>query len=712
LSGNVTFTPEPTFVTDPTPIDYVLIEKSTGLDSTATIFIDVIEEQPVAVNDTSSNNPIGVPVVINIIANDSLSSGFNPNATQVSVDLNPSLPGIQDTLIVAGEGMYVYDSLSGNVTFTPEPTFVTDPTPIDYVLIEKSTGLDSTATIFIDVIEEQPVAVNDSSLNNPYGSIVVINIIKNDTLSTGLNPSSNQIWVDLDINTPGIQDTLIVLGEGTFVYDSLTGQVTFTPENNFNGNPNPITYNLVEKGTGLSDLAEIKITYTGADLILFKIVNTQDVNVGDTITFTIKLHNAGPSVATNVQIKDALPIGFSGISNITSNGSYINDSITWEIGNLNVNADTSFTYTAIVNAPSGNLDEYKNIAQVTESDQVDPNSTPNNYNGNVLENDEAFVIIVPKQSDLSIKKSINNPSPVVGEIVTFQIRVKNDGPDDATGVEVKDYLPNGFDNVANISNGGFYLDSNIVWSNLSISNGDSLILSFTVKVKPFADTIIYNNIAEVTWSNQYDPDSRVANYSGLIAEDEESIVCVIPGVLSDTSICAGTKFELPINMGSNYVWSGPNGFTYSGDTLIIPNVDISKSGIYSVEITNGSGCSAIKSFNLTVNGLPNVVVEPTNSGCQGTKSMNNGKITVSAFDLGSQYQISQGTSFNFGNAGVKQVIPANGIILNNISNVTQTYTVRVYNSSDCYNDYTVDMIEIGCNCPAEICIPFIIKKVK
>ncbi|MCP9769358.1 DUF11 domain-containing protein, partial [Lacihabitans sp. LS3-19] len=76
-----------------TPISGILINPSA-------IEIITVGEFLVAVNDTSSNNPVGVPVVINIIANDSLSSGFNPNATQVSVDLNPSLPGIQDTLIV------------------------------------------------------------------------------------------------------------------------------------------------------------------------------------------------------------------------------------------------------------------------------------------------------------------------------------------------------------------------------------------------------------------------------------------------------------------------------------------------------------------------------------------------------------------------------------------------------------------------------------
>ena len=840
LTSNVTFTPEPTFVTDPSPIDYVLIEKSTGLDSTATIVITVVEEQPIAVNDSSLNNPIGVPVVINIISNDTLSSGFNPTASQVSVDLNPSLPGIQNTLTVAGEGVYVYDSLTGNVTFTPEPTFVTDPSPIDYVLIEKSTGLDSTATIVITVVEEQPIAVNDSSLNNPIGVPVVINIISNDTLSSGFNPTASQVSVDLNPSLPGIQNTLTVAGEGVYVYDSLTGNVTFIPEPTFVTDPSPIDYVLIEKSTGLTDQANIIITYIGADLSLTKSVNTQNVNVGDTLTFTINLRNSGPSVATNVQIKDALPIGYSNISNISSNGIYLNDTITWVINSLNVNADTSFTYNVVVNAPTGGLDEYKNVAQVTAADQVDPNSTPNNdlptendqdavtptlkqadlsliktisnstpnvgdvvtftikvknagpdtatnvdiedilpngysniqtisgggiyandtikWNNKTIanndsltftyqarvnspgagisftnvaqvtdadqfdpnstpnndvptENDQDSVTPNLKVADLSIEKSINNSSPQVGEVVTFSIKIKNDGPDDANGVDLVDYLPNGFGSISNISNAGTIVDTTIIWNNLSVNNGDSLIVTFDAVVLPFSQSTKYTNTAEIIGSNQYDPDSRVNNFNGVIAEDEESLVCVFPGTLSDTTLCEGENLVFTIDQGQTYQWSGPNGFASTSSTFSLTNISSVNAGVYNVLITNGA-CSITKSFTLTVTGKPNVVVEATNSGCQGTASMNNGKITISGFAVGTNYQLSPGTVFNSMNATSLQSVPLNGIIKNDVTNTNQSFTVRVFNSNNCSRDYRVDFVEIGCQCPAEICIPFIIKKVK
>src|SRR5690606_5895839 len=47
-------------------------------------------------------------------------------------------------------------------------------------------------------------------------------------------------------------------------------------------------------------------------------------------------------------------------------------------------------------------------------------------------------------SDLEVTKQVNNPTPNVNGNVTFTLQVKNNGPDNATGVVVTDLLPNGY----------------------------------------------------------------------------------------------------------------------------------------------------------------------------------------------------------------------------------------------------------------------------
>ncbi|MBK9510985.1 MAG: hypothetical protein IPO04_16815 [Cytophagaceae bacterium] len=117
-------------------------------------------------NDNDLGNVPGTAVTLNVLTNDDLSDGSNATPLTVTVDLNPATPGIQDTLTVAGQGEWVYNPATGEVTFTPEVAFTTDPTDINYILTETLTGLSDTAAINVEYTEIPPVAVNDNDLGN------------------------------------------------------------------------------------------------------------------------------------------------------------------------------------------------------------------------------------------------------------------------------------------------------------------------------------------------------------------------------------------------------------------------------------------------------------------------------------------------------------------------------------------------------------------
>jgi large repetitive protein len=180
----------------------------------------------------------------------------------VTVDLDPSTAGIQTELVVPGEGTWSYDAATGELTFTPEAGFTTDPTPIVYELTEKATGLSDTGTVRVDYTEEQPLAVDDTSTGNTPGDAVTVDILANDKLSDGTPALPGLVTVDLDPSTPGIQTELVVPGEGTWSYDAATGELTFTPEAGFTTDPTPIVYELTEKATGLSDTGTVRVDYT------------------------------------------------------------------------------------------------------------------------------------------------------------------------------------------------------------------------------------------------------------------------------------------------------------------------------------------------------------------------------------------------------------------------------------------------------------------
>src|SRR5262249_16622928 len=70
--------------------------------------------------------------------------------------------------------------------------------------------------------------------------------------------------------------------------------------------------------------AEVGTTAQQADLALTKVVDNPNPNVGDTVTFTVTVSNAGPDTATNVRVTDLLPAGLTFVGATPSQGTYVN----------------------------------------------------------------------------------------------------------------------------------------------------------------------------------------------------------------------------------------------------------------------------------------------------------------------------------------------------------------------------------------------------
>ena len=118
VTGSITFTPEASFKGDPTPISYT-VKDSTGLVSNpATVTVDYPQDPPVATNDTAAPTTAGTPVTVNVLGND---TDANNDIDPTTVQIVGSTDG--KTLVVAGEGTWTVDPVTGNITFTPEASF-------------------------------------------------------------------------------------------------------------------------------------------------------------------------------------------------------------------------------------------------------------------------------------------------------------------------------------------------------------------------------------------------------------------------------------------------------------------------------------------------------------------------------------------------------------------------------------------------------------
>jgi uncharacterized repeat protein (TIGR01451 family) len=230
------------------------------------------------------------------------------------------------------------------------------------------------------------------------------------------------------------------------------------------------------------------------DLALDKSVNNSTPNVGENIVFTLTLSNAGNDTATNIVVKDVLPAGLEFVS--ASSGSYDELTHEWSIPSLEANSQVQLQITATV--MSSVYQGVTNEAEVIAVDQFDPDSLPDDGQGDDYDN----VFVNPKDADLSLTKASDKSNYVVGETITYTINLHNNGADTATAVQVEDAIPAGVTFVSAVADQGIF--SAGVWNVGNIASGDTLTLTITGTVNK--EGSITNN-AEVIVSAVFDPDS-------------------------------------------------------------------------------------------------------------------------------------------------------------------------------------------------------------
>ncbi|NIM93901.1 MAG: DUF11 domain-containing protein, partial [Anaerolineales bacterium] len=138
-------------------------------------------------------------------------------------------------------------------------------------------------------------------------------------------------------------------------------------------------------------------------------------------------------------------------------------------------------------------------------------------------------------SDLSLTKTVDNATPNVGDNVVFTITVTNGGPDIARNVAVTDLLPDGFTFVSYSATLGTYDATTGVWTVGTLFAGASRTLTIVATVDaPTGAADEYKNVAQVSASDSYDPDSvpgdnfDTDDLGDGIADDDEDSASVTP----------------------------------------------------------------------------------------------------------------------------------------------------------------------------------------
>lgn len=125
--------------------------------------------------------------------------------------------------------------------------------------------------------------------------------------------------------------------------------------------------------TGQNNIPVTVIVCGGEDLSITKAVNNTEPFVGEHITFTITVVNHGTLPASNVEVSEVMPSGFTYNSHTQTLGSYNQTSGLWTIPVLNAGVTAVLTIEVTVN-PQGN---YVNVATIISGNPDDINPINN-----------------------------------------------------------------------------------------------------------------------------------------------------------------------------------------------------------------------------------------------------------------------------------------------------------------------------------------------
>ena len=426
-----------------------------------------------------------------VVVSDPLPTGLRPGATAtsaagvctisagtVSCTMNPINNGSTVTVVVAGvlDASYVSPSVSNTATLTSPD----DTTPANNSANATNSAIPqadvqvvvtpSAATAVAGMPLGFTITVTNAGVSDAANSVLTFPVPAGYTLS-----SASGCTVTLGIATCAV-GTLAAGASRTFTLVGLVGSAYLGTSLSLAASATTTTLDTAPANNSAS--ASVSIS-AHAVLDIAKVASGGAAAIGQTVTYTVTLHNSGPSVAPNATITDVLPSALQGVS-ISAPGATC--SMSGQQGScvsptLAVGESLVASITATVVA-SGTV---TNTASGSANVAGDAN-TPT----------AAATVVVASLAHLRVTKTLNFTKATLGEVVTYTIVVTDLGPDAATGVVVDEPMPASLVLAGATASAGVFDSTIMRWQVGDLANGQSATL--VIRAKLNANGIITNTV--------------------------------------------------------------------------------------------------------------------------------------------------------------------------------------------------------------------------
>ncbi len=178
-----------------------------------------------------------------------------------------------------------------------------------------------------------------------------------------------------------------------------------------------------------SDDAQNQV-FSESTITVEKTASSDPVKAGESLVYTINVHNSGPSTSWDVEIKDLLPDGLTLVDVSSTQGLCIgNPDIICQIGDMPADSDVVITIETTVDSDVPDGTQICNTAVKFPQELENPDGS------------SEVCVDVQAEADLRIEKADSKDPVNAGEQFTYTITVENLGPSDAQAVTVSDTLP-------------------------------------------------------------------------------------------------------------------------------------------------------------------------------------------------------------------------------------------------------------------------------
>jgi gliding motility-associated-like protein len=418
-TGAITYTPNPNY-SGGDSFTYTVRDASGLISNTATVTVTVtpLNDAPVSTNDsyaTNEDTPLTIAAA-GVLSNDTDADGNTLTAVLVTTTTN-------GTLTLNADGSFTYTptlGFNGADSFTYRANDGTTNSAV------------STVTITVTPVNNPPVANNDNVTTNEDVA-VTINVVSNDTdADDALNPSSVTI-----VANPA---------NGTVSVNATTGEITYTPSGNYNGNDS-FTYTVRDASGAISNTATVAITITPVNDAPVAVADNASTTESVAVTINILANDSDVDDgldATSVTIVGSTSNGTlsvnptTGVVTYTPNAGYIgNDSFTYTVEDLAGVVSNTVTVSitvAPVNDPPVAVDDgqidYYSLLPLT-IDVIGNDSDPDN----ALSELTIISITQPSSGTVAIVNGelVYTPDATTSGLITFTYTIQDPGGLTATG---------------------------------------------------------------------------------------------------------------------------------------------------------------------------------------------------------------------------------------------------------------------------------------